>query len=67
MGTDNLRDLPDAFQYLWQWFMDLNASRSTGMSVSPISWAEIEAYSSGLQLGIKPWERRILRDMDTHA
>lgn len=47
--------------------MDLNAGRSTGMSVNPISWSEIDAYSSGMQLAIKPWERRILRDMDIAA
>lgn len=66
-GADVLPDIPSAFGYLWQWFIDLSEARTVGMAVSPITWSEIEAYSVGLQLGITPWERKVLHDMDRAA
>lgn len=34
------------------------------MSISPIPWAEIEAYSRLMNVLILPWEAKALREMD---
>lgn len=57
-------EFPNRLDYLWEWFLELNATRQSGMSANPISWSEIEAFSQGLGLTIKPWERRLLRQLD---
>lgn len=57
--------MPTAFQYLWHWYIDLSDARTaSGFAVSPIGWGDMRSYSEAMELFIKPWEYRILRDMD---
>lgn len=32
------------YQMHWEWFLDLNSTRQSGISMNPISYLEIDAY-----------------------
>jgi len=61
---EEAQDYPQQLEYLITWYWDMASGRQSGMSVNPLSWAEIESW--GRLLGIYPdqWEVRTLREMD---
>jgi hypothetical protein len=57
--------LPAALEYLWSVFCRLSARRGgTGFSISPISWAEIEAFTRLTGVSLAPWEVRLIEELD---
>lgn len=68
-GVDNPLDAgpacPPEIAYLWGCWNELHEGRSSGgMSLNPISWADIEAYSRVLDERLEPWEARAIRAVD---
>lgn len=52
-------------QYLWQWFWEINDSRSSnGFGPNPISYLEIQAWNDLTMKLIHPWEVETIKKMD---
>jgi len=57
--------LPEGAEYLWQWFRELDAARSSsGYALEPISHAEILAWAGLSGHRPTPFETGCLRAMD---
>lgn len=56
--------LPDEFAYLWNAFLRLNARRSVGFAIEPITFLELDAFTRLSGLRLRPWEIAILEDLD---
>lgn len=58
-------EVSDIVMYLWEWFLQLNAARqSNGMSINPISYSEIQAWVTLMQINISPFEIVIIKALD---
>ncbi len=58
-------DLPMEGFYLWQWFADLHACRtSSGFGLNPITFTEIQSWASLYRIPVSIWEVNILRKLD---
>lgn len=58
-------DCPYELAYIWGYFRDLDARRPNGgMGFSPITHEAITAWSDGLEIGIKPFERQCIVAID---
>lgn len=63
---DNLVEMPEALQYIWDDFRSLNASRSSnGYSANPLSYSEIMYYCLLTGTKLQPWEVELLKYFDT--
>lgn len=61
----NPEELPPVASHVWQWFLQLNASRQGGMSGPlPLSNTEILAFFQLEGLWPEPWELQALRALD---
>lgn len=60
----DLPELPECAEHVWGWFQQLSGRRTAGMSVNPITWGDIWAWSQ--MTGIKPqqWELDALMVID---
>jgi hypothetical protein len=59
-------ELPDEVAYLWQFWLELHAGRSSGgFGVNPLSYSDIQAWSALTDEPLDPWEVRALRAVDT--
>lgn len=56
--------LPDALAYLWVAFCRLSARRTSGFSINPISWSELDAFIRLTGVRLSPWEIRIIEELD---
>jgi hypothetical protein len=63
-GGEDGPEIPMAGRRLWGIFIDLNASRASGMGPSPISYVEIEAWSRLRREPVRPFEVTMLRALD---
>lgn len=62
---DQLPRLPEAGDYLWDWFMQLHRARgSSGFAPNTISWTEIDAWARRRRLELDRWEADALRELD---
>ena len=59
-----LPHLPDHLVDVWFAFVDLQATKARGMSVGPITWAEIGAYNRETLSFLSVWEKRLIRKVD---
>jgi hypothetical protein len=51
--------------YLWEWFLQLNAARqNNGMAISPLSYSEILAWVTLMQVKISPFEITVIKALD---
>lgn len=58
-------EMPDCVDYLWEWFLELNMSRSSnGFGANPISYLEIQAWNELKIKHISPWEVKTIKAMD---
>jgi len=64
---ENLVKLPDSLSHVWYWFLDLHNTRSSGFGASPITYCEIQAYFSLLELQVEPWEVDLIKRFDRIA
>jgi hypothetical protein len=64
-GDNPSVDLPAAGTHVWEWFLELDAARtSNGHAANPVTFMEIQAWASMVGADPKPWEVRALRCMD---
>ncbi|GAA3708544.1 hypothetical protein GCM10022268_17340 [Sphingomonas cynarae] len=52
---------PNPAPHFTDWLIELGISEAAGMGAAPLSWREIEAWSSGTGVRPEPWEKRLLR------
>ena len=64
---ENQIKMPESLTHCWQWFIDLNATRPAGFGISPITYSEIQAYFSLLQIQSEPWEVEVIKIFDRVA
>lgn len=56
---------PYLTEHIWRWFQDLSQSRqSGGMGVARLSRLEIQAWERDEGVGLRPWERRAIIQLD---
>lgn len=53
------------YQHVWDWFLSLNQTRNTSLGFSPISYAEIAAFSSLMSIEMDRDEIEALRIIDS--
>lgn len=57
-------ELPAGCEYLWDWFVRLNATRPVGFGEGAITEAELRAFFANRQLEPTAWELDLLVRMD---
>lgn len=61
-------ELPEVFQFCWEWFLHLNNARpSGGFGASPLLYSEMQAFFELKQLSPEPWEIDIIKMFDIIA
>ncbi|NIA10012.1 MAG: hypothetical protein GWP10_09860 [Nitrospiraceae bacterium] len=59
------QEIPDCVKYLWEWFWEINESRSSnGFGLNPISYLEIQAWNNLTMNQVHPWEVIAIKKMD---
>lgn len=57
--------MPEGFEYLWEWFRELDAARgSSGFGANPIAFVEIDAWARLTMRSPTPWDVRVLKQLD---
>lgn len=56
--------LPLAGEHLWDWFLELDAGRSSGFGLNPLSYSEIAAWAALSGAQPSSWEVTALKRMD---
>ncbi len=57
---------PERADYLWQMFLDLHTGRSySSNGPNPLSWSDIKAWADLLEVGLKDWEVRVIKALDS--
>lgn len=60
----NPHPFPEVLAYLWGWFQDLSAGRTSGFGPGPITWEGMQAWATLTGTYPAPWEIRALRELD---
>jgi hypothetical protein len=60
----DLPSLPLGTEHIWRWFCDLDAKRTSGWSMNPITWSDIHAYFGIRRVRPQPWELTALARLD---
>lgn len=60
-------DLPAALEYVWDWFFEMANRRTSGMSLNPITHADVLAWSRLTGRDVTPWEVQLLLRIDDAA
>lgn len=63
-GSRTLPPFPDDLQHVWWSYAQLTATRAVAQVISPITWAEIEAFNAAALAGLTAWEKRLIRRID---
>lgn len=59
------QEIPDYVQYLWNWFWEINETRSSnGFGMNPLTFLEIQAWSNLNMYWVRPWEVKTIKRMD---
>lgn len=56
--------LPFELAHVWQWFMQLNRKRQSGMAVNPLSSIDILAWQLRHRIRLTAWEEELLDQLD---
>ena len=56
--------MPDVGVHLWEWFVSLSSRQLPGMDVTPITWAELLAWTELRQIDIRPEEIDVMLALD---
>jgi len=63
--SEELPDLPDLGAHVWDWFCELHAGRSCGMTgADPITWEAIDAWARRTDRDPMPWEVTAIKQID---
>lgn len=57
-------DCPFELKHVWDWFVELDCTRQSGMGLGPITHTEISAWSTGMGINLMPIEREAIRAID---
>lgn len=49
---------------MWEWFIELDSSRQSGMAANPITYTEIDAWNRLMRRGVSDFEVACIRDLD---
>lgn len=63
----NLVEMPKTLQYIWQWFLELNATRPSGFGIGNIQYLEMQAYFNLHHITPEAWEIGVLKLFDSIA
>lgn len=63
----NPAELPSFLIPLWQDFLNLNLTRQAGMSINPITYTEIDAYSRLTNTKFSKFEVLVIKQLDALA
>jgi hypothetical protein len=61
---EGMPDCPEPFEYLWKWFLRLNATRNGGFSVGAISETEMRSFFQNRGIHPEAWEVDLLVRLD---
>ena len=64
---EELVELPEQYIFLWNDFVNLASTRSSGFGISAISYSEIQAYADLYGIEYDPWQLDVLRKFDNIA
>jgi hypothetical protein len=56
--------LPSCAAHIWGWFQQLTGKRTAGMSINPITYSDIDAWSRLYGIRPKAWELDALSAID---
>ncbi len=56
--------MPEALEYLWDWFCRLCGQRHTALGPAPLSYPAIESFFRLLGTAPLPWELELLERLD---
>lgn len=60
-----LPPFPEAVRYLWRAFARIRRRNAgNGFGATPITWADLDAYSRLSGMHLKPWEIEIIEMLD---
>lgn len=57
-------DINPIINYVWEWFLELNSTRQSGMGVSGITYTEIKAWCELTGNQPSPYEIKIIKSLD---
>jgi hypothetical protein len=60
-------DFPQAMSEIWEHYINLANSRQSGMGMNPISYLEIQAYESLMQVKLSVFEVKAIKKLDLIA
>jgi hypothetical protein len=60
-------EFPDAFGYVWDWFISLHNTRQIGMAACPITELEIDAFCRNRGMRMSLFELEAIRTLDRLA
>lgn len=55
---------PVALGYIWRAFCRLHARRSSGFTINPITWPDIDAFTRLSGQRLTPWEISLVEELD---
>lgn len=59
-------EIPFYLEHIWTWFWQVHRGRTYGMSgPSPLTWPDIQSWTTLLQTNIRPIEVEILKEIDS--
>jgi hypothetical protein len=62
---ENLTEIPSSCIEVWQWFLQLNETRSSnGFGFDPIGYGDICAFFQLIQIVPEMWELDLIRGLD---
>lgn len=65
-ALENAPECPETLEYIWQFFKELETGRSSGgMSVNPISYPDIDAWSRLKNIVLTPFEVDVIKMIDS--
>jgi hypothetical protein len=56
---------PIELEYIWIWFKRIGLGRQRGMSLCPLSYSEILAWSTLYRIRLKPFEVDAIKALDS--
>lgn len=60
----DLPQCPPGAEHIWDWFQQLNGKRTFGMTLNPITWHDIYAWSQLTGTKPKQWELDAISRLD---
>lgn len=61
---EDLVELPDSCKHVWEMFLELNQTRSSGFGISPITFTEIYSMSKLREIKLLQWEIDLIKRFD---